>query len=399
VGLLKRGRRSLEDEFGDEMIRLVRQVLGVKAERLPDFALSIPRPGAAAVTMNLRNIYREAETLEGEARLARLRTAVLAMQPGPRPATWEEAKSRLFPALRAASWAAAAGGPGPVRRAWAPFVRLLYAIDSEHGMTFANDSDLGAWGVNQDDVERVSIDNLLHQPMPLAMGDHAALVVGPDGYVSSWLTTPSALCRVAADLGSTLIALAPARDRLLLVRLDDENAVTSALEKALADYESDPRQLSPVPYLVDEGGLVPWKPPAGHRAARIVDRAEHVLAAVEYGFQQRALLDLFSKLGEDVFVARYSLMEHPDGSVWSWSAWVRQVTDGLVPETDYLLLGDNEDKSANLCLRWSDAVALSGEALKREEGYDPPLWRHHGWPEADTLSRLRERATSFPPPP
>ena len=381
------------------MIRLVREVLGVKAERLADFALSIPRHGGAPATMNLHNIYLEAEKLESDARVARLRIAVLAMQPGPRPATWEEAESRLFPALRSASWAAAAGGPGPVRRAWAPFVRLTYAIDSEHGMTFANDGDLEAWGVSQADVERVSIDNLLRQPMPVARDDHGAVVVDPDGYVSSWLTAPSALCRVAADLGSALLALAPSRDRLRLVRLDDENVVTSEVEKALADYESEPRQLSPVPYLVDESGLLSWRPPAGHRAARIVDRAEHVLALVEYGFQQRALLDLLSKLGEDVYVARYSLMEHPDGSVWSWSAWVRQVTDGLVPETDYLLLGDNEDKAANLCVPWSDALSLSGGALKREEGYDPPLWRYHGWPEADVLGHLRERATTFPPPP
>jgi len=111
----------------------------------------------------------------------------------------------------------------------------------------------------------------------------------------------------------------------------------------------------------------------------------------EYGLQLDVLAGLFEKAGVDVFVAKYTLIERPDGSVWSWCAWVRQVTDGLLPRTDYVCLGDNETKSS-LWVRWDDAVRIAGDALHTEPAYSPPRWRVHGWPNDDVMVALRAAA-------
>ena len=101
---------------------LVHGILGLKAKKLDDFALLIESPDGPPVTMNLQNIYVEAQQLDGGARAERLHRAVLAMVPQPRPASWRDAAPLLMPAVRAATWANAMSlsrgpMPQPIRRA------------------------------------------------------------------------------------------------------------------------------------------------------------------------------------------------------------------------------------------------------------------------------------------
>jgi len=402
----RRAAHSPEDELADEVIGLLRDLLGLKARKLDDFALQIVRPGTSPIQMNLHNVYAETRYVDGDERTRRLQAAVMAMVPSPRPATWAEAAPRLLPAVRAASWVAAAGGSAsvagqpqrPFARPLVPFVGVMGAIDSEHAMAFATDADLKAWGVTDDQAIRMASENLARMPIMVNRSGPGIAIVGPDGYVSSWLAVPAALARVAADVGSTVLALAPSRDRLLLLDAKDAPVVVRALENALQEYQEAPRRLSPVPYLVRDDHVEPWRPPAGHPAERIVENATRILASVEYGEQQSKLEDQLLNAGEDVFVAKYSLMQRPDGSMWSWTVWVKQVTNGLVPQADVVLFGDNDSQEARFAVRWGDAVRLSGEALHEEAAFDPPRWRYRGWPGGETLATLREHAVPFPPP-
>ncbi|HYK70872.1 MAG TPA: hypothetical protein VEV45_23230 [Streptosporangiaceae bacterium] len=397
---------SPEDEFADEVIGLVQDLLGLKATKLDNFALQIARPGGTPIQMNLHNVYIEARSVGGDERAQRLRTAILAMVPSTRPATWTDAAPRLLPAVRAASWVAASFSSAPVTgrsampfaRPLVPFVSIMCAIDSEHAMTFATDTDLAAWDVTDEQAIRTASDNLARMPIRVARSGPEAAILDPDGYISSWLAVPSVLAQVAANLGSTVVALAPSRDRLILVDAEDEPAAVRVLETALQEYQSAPRQLSPVPYLVRDGGVEPWQPPAGHPARRTVDNATRILAAVEYGQQQSRLEDELLKAGEDVFIAKYSLMQRQDGSMWSWTAWVKQVTNGLIPQADVVLFGDNDNQEARFAVRWGDAVRLAGQALHEEAAFDPPRWRYRGWPDSETKAALREQAVPFPPP-
>jgi hypothetical protein len=401
-----RASSSPEDQFASEVIALVRGILGLKAKRRDDFALRIERPDGPPVTMNLHNIYAEAQQLDGDARAERLRRAVLAVVPPPRPADWRDAAPLLMPAVRTASWVnamlsttgAKASAAVPFGRPLVPFVKVLCAIDSEHSMSFATGADLAAWGVTDDEALRTASANLARMPCQVRRSGPMALVLGPDGYVSSWLAAPAALARIAADIGGSVIAVAATRDQLILIDAEHPEAAVRMLEPTLEHYQTAARQLSPVPYLVSEAGIAPWAPPVGHPARPIVDKTARYLAAVEYGQQKDMLDDRLAKAGEDVYVAKHTLMQRPDGSMWSWAPWVKQVTNGLLPRADVLAFGDNDHPGAQFAVPWDDTFRLAGDALQEEAEYDPPRWRHHGWPDDNTLALLRANAVPLPPP-
>lgn len=391
---LRRGK-SPEDRFADEVAGLARSLLGARVRSLPGFALRIDRAGGASATMYLHNIYREAAGLEGEDRSSRLRTAVLAMAAPPRPTSWDEAAPLLLPAVRSVSWAAAGGRHDLVRRPLAPLIYLLCAVDSEHAMSFATESDLETWGVTEAEVLDRAVANLAGRQAEIEMGDGIAVVLGPDGYASSWLAVPQFLREVATHLGGTVVAVAADRDSLVLMDVDQRQASADVLRRILADYEEAARQLSPLPYGFDGGQVQEWTPPPGHPAAPVVARAGQVLDGCEYGAQAAQLRELFEKVGEDVFVASHTVMQGPDESLWSWTTWVRQVHDGLLPRADFVILGDDDEKDDVVAVRWEDALRIAGDALEWT-GYDPPRWRHHGWPDERTVGELRGAAATLP---
>jgi hypothetical protein len=202
---------SPENEFATEMIALVRGILGLKAKRLDGFALRIERPDGSPVTMNLQNFYAEAQQLDGDARAERLRRAVLALVPQPRPDNWRDAAPLLMPAVRSTSWAnahiAASEAKVSTARAFGkplvPFVKVLCVIDSEHAMSFATTGDLAAWGVTDDEA--------LH-------------------------TASATLARVAGDIGGSVVAVAATRDQLILIDVDHPDAAARMLEPTLEHY-------------------------------------------------------------------------------------------------------------------------------------------------------------------
>lgn len=393
---------SPEDQFASEVIALVDEILGLEAERVDDFALRIDRPEGGPVTMNLHNIYAEVRQLDGDARTERLRKAVLAMLPPDRPGTWEDAVPQLLPAVRTASWANATTGaartepPAPFGRPLVPFVKVLCAIDSEHSIAFAGVDDLSAWNVSDDEALHTAAENLADLPCEVHRDGPVAMIVGPDGYASSWLAVPGLMAQVAEDIGGTVVTVAPDRELLLLVDTEQQDAAVEVLDAALDRYQAAPRQLSPVPYLVTEAGIAPWSPPDGHPAGPLVDKASHILAAVEYDQQETRLEELLAGAGEDVHVAKHTLMQVADGSYWSWTSWVRQVTSGLLPQADTILFGDNDDPDAGFAVPWDDTLRVAGHLLHEEPEYDPPRWRHTGWPDEETLDALQASAVPLP---
>jgi len=396
--LFRKSTRSPEDQFADEIVALA-QGAGFKAERMDGFRIRLQHAGGSPVIMNLGNIFVEARQLTGEARATRLRTAVLAMSPPPRPASWNEAAPKLMPAVRTVAWLSGPDTAPPINRPLLPFLRSMCAIDAGHAMTYVTDKDLAKWGVDAGQAFDTAAANLEKQSVQVGRAGQIAVVMGPDSYTSSWLAAPAKLRRIAADVGPEVVAVAASRDSLVLVDTADIAATTKVLQEELKAYEEAPRGLSPVPYLVTEGSFQVWDPPKDHPLRHLVHKAQLVLANVEYGFQKSALDERLSKAGEDVFVATYGLNQRPDGSLWSWAVWARQVTNALVPQVDVLLVADNENKKDQFAVRWDDAIKMAGKALAQETTLDPRRWRYRGWPDASILAALRRVAVPFPPPP
>jgi hypothetical protein len=63
-----------------------------------------------------------------------------------------------------------------------------------------------------------------------------------------------------------------------------------------------------------------------------------------------------------------------------------------------LILGDTDQSGTQFAVTWDDAFRVAGEVLHEQAEYDPPLWRHRGWPDDATVALLRASAVPLPPP-
>lgn len=393
----RRGRPSAEDAFASEIVALIHEIHGLKASPADGFALRIELPDGPVI-MNLRTWYTHAQRLAGPARARQLRRAVLGGVPQPRPATWPEAAPRLLPAVRPSSWvnglSAQMGdaGPdaGPFTRPLVPFLSVLCAIDSAHSIEFATAADLATWGVTDDAALRTATANLENMSCEVVGKGSATLIVGPDGYASSWLAVPAALARIAARIGDSVAVMAVDRDQLVLFDTRDHDAAAVLLESCQEHYQTAPRPLSPAPYLVRDTGIEPWEPPPGHPARATARKASLYLAVTEY-HQQAAMLSGRPENAGGVTVASLAVAKLGDGSARSYAAWGKDQASGLIPRADMIAFQDGHPGST-FTVRFGDVLRLAGDALTEEPGYDPPRWRHHGWPDGATLEALRAHA-------
>ena len=387
------GRKSPEDAFTEEIARRVPEVLpGTTARRVEPLTLDITHPDGSTMRMFLHNMMAETDAAPADERGERLRNAVLAMTPTERPETWPAAAPRLMPAIRAIGWAAAhsAGGRRPVMWPFAPFLIAVAAVDSDYAMSYVTAEDLETWGVDAAAVEDAAQQNFAGHGAPLDWAEGEAWVdfVGPTGYVSSWLTRPDALAEAAARVGGDFVALAPDRDTLRLTAIADRTRLARELEATRTAYDQAPRQLSPVPYRVDDGRVVEWEPAPDDPCRDAVHAAKLLLAATEYGIQQPALQE---QMGDDVFVASYGAGARDGGRAFSWSTWGKDVPT-LAPETEFLALAETDEESRMLFVRFTDARRLLPDLVRPAPDCDPPRWSLSGWPTEAQLTELRTLA-------
>src|SRR5262249_38804247 len=180
----------------------------------------------------------------------------------------------------------------------APFLSDLVVIDDADSMAYVYDHDLEEWGIDEDELRTTAIENLWADGIPVSTSGLAGAidVTGPDGYNCSFLVTPDRV-RTLVDampdglpaLGDEFVLLAPHRDVMALIGTADVARLGRALDRVLNVYQEAARQLSPVPYLIDEDRIVPWSPPVDHPLRAAVDLARANLAMVEYGHQKRRL--------------------------------------------------------------------------------------------------------------
>jgi hypothetical protein len=139
------------------------------------------------------------------------------------PRTWEEASLRIRPAVRPVSSVADGSKRGTymVRRSLAPFVKLCFVVDFDHAIGYVSERNLSTWQVDFDTLKQAARDNLLSDGLDLARSGLVTSVLGPEGYVSSWLAVPRALLSAVDEAEPGVVVIAPGRDQLRPVSLAD----------------------------------------------------------------------------------------------------------------------------------------------------------------------------------
>lgn len=352
--------------------------------------------GEEPVTFSPRELAPAIVAAHGPQQATALNHAVdLVLTPVPIE-TWPEASEALMPEVRSDA-DVARRGRGAYSRALAPFLRRVLTVGTDVASVRVSQRDVKRWNVANAALWKRALSNLnRHAPDAEALTGNlegAFLITNPSGRAASWLLAPDALAPVLARTEGTPLLVAPARDVLIVVGSDSVEAL-EALEATAHDYGTDPRGLSPVPYVVEAGAIEPWQPPRHHPLRAAVHRNAVAQVQVEYAGQAERLAPSFAEEGRDVRVSDVVVYTHAETEM-TCCTWVRELSDQLLPRTD--LIGfvsvdpDAEARPEPFRVDWDVVAEVVGADLAEEEGHLPPLYHVGGWPE-EHIEELRERA-------
>lgn len=384
------------DALVDELCREIEATMpDVSIERHGDsLALSAQDTGPPAM-LYPRNFADGLDSLAPDERRTAVRRIVRSLSAGQPEGDLEELTPRLFPAVRAWSWTAAAVG-ATVSRPIAPFVEAAVAVDDQVTMSFVTAGDLDAWRTDWDEVWHRAVQNFATAPLGLDRVDGytgVGAVRGPEAYVSSALICPDRLRELGRELPGSAdrVVMAPTRDEVYLATVDDLDGLEALAALGEQRLREDPRAISPVLYRLGGQGLVPWEPGPEHPMASAVARSWALLAGAEYGAQQARLDELFEEQGSAAYVATLMLFQPSDGApVATGTTWSEGVTEALIPRADYVtfLFDDGSD----ILVRWSDVLQIAGDWLIRDDSFGLARWRYSALPDEPHLDALRQRA-------
>jgi hypothetical protein len=374
---------------------MVRRAKGVTAVENgdDDFTFKVGRRGAGPLVMHLHNLWSDIQGKPAAERRAMIQQYVLAIRGAAvtkGPTSWSDAAPRLMPAVRSGSF----GLPSPIELIsipMAPFVQLFTALDHPDHMAYVTIKNATEWGIDHAVIRARAAANLRGAALPTAQHPRvrgARGVLGPDGYVSSWLAVPDRLRETAGQLPGRPLAVAPTRDLLAVVGEDDAEAVIAILRWGLELFRESARSLSPVLYALDDSNLQHWVPPLQHPAASSQKLACLILEASEYGRQAQSLAHAVG----DESVPSVEVFQRRDGAPRSVTVWMRGVR-ALVPRAEFVHLKDVEKQETAFTVRWEDAMAVAGDSVQlvADLGLDTalPRWRVTDWPPPDVVERLR----------
>jgi hypothetical protein len=277
------------------------------------------------------------------------------------PDEWQEVCPRLRPVLRGSTPPVTDGITPPLRRPALPFLSEFVVVDLPDTMTYVSPDQLAGWGVDADQVFQSARSNLSGAVLQGVADEPVVVQFMDDGdaYWTSHLLLDGWLSRLAGQVGGVPVAFAPERGTLV-VTADGSAHLPGLFARAEQAYVSSPRAITPMGYVSDERGrTVPYEAPEGHPLHRCVQRAEALLAAMEYTRQAESL----GKEAAEVVVVGSEAQGWRTRAVWSRDEPV------LLPRADEVLVGAT-------VMPWADLESY----LTRADDLEPARWHAQSWP-------------------
>jgi len=295
----------------------------------------------------------------------------------------ETVRGQLLPAVRAGMYfdyalqMKATDEPPKDAAVFAPIGEVTgagIAVDREASMMIATQKQLETWGVTLEQAMEIATKNLAANGVPFREVQ-PGLWTSPahDNYDSSRIFLYEEIAKL--KLRGTVVAVIPNRDTLYLASADDGKALLAMAD--LADKASEePRPIHTVPLCLTGRTWKDCEPGPTPE----VKRRMHALATTGrqslYAEQKEPLQE---RLGDDVFVASYTVVQTRDGTqVASYATWTKTVPT-LLPHADFIgfieLDGTEPDLKPNMIgmVPWDRVMKLLGARL-RPDGRSPPRW-------------------------
>ena len=248
------------------------------------------------------------------------------------------------------------------------------AVDREASMMIATTKQLEEWGISLAQAMDIATKNLAAKGVAFREVQ-PGLWTSPahDNYDSSRIFLFDEIAKL--KLRGTVVALIPNRDTVFLAGAEDAKALLAMADLAEKASE-EPRPIHTVPLCLSGrtwADCVPAPTPE-------VKRRYHELATIGrqslYAEQKDALQE---RVGEDVFVASYTVVQTQDKKqLASYATWTRTVPT-LLPHADFIGFIELEGTEPDLKPRmlgmvpWDKVMKLLGKRLS-PDGRSPPRW-------------------------
>ena len=353
--------------------------------------------------ISTKNLYAEYLKLPAEERapaLLRTATSFSELSPDGHDPELAEVRAKLLPAVRAGMYfdfdlQSKIEKPLSDSKDQPVFVKLGevtgagVAIDQEASMMIATSKQLEKWNISIEAALALAVENLAAKGTPF-QSVQPGLWTSPahDNYDSSRILLLEEIKKLG--LKGTIVAMIPNRDTLYLASSQDAAALLAMADLAEKASE-EPRPIHTVPLCLSGTTWSDCEPgPTPEVKTRM-----HAIATMGrqslYAEQKDALQE---KLGEDVFVASYTVLQEKTSSrLVSYATWSRTVPT-LLPKADrigFVEYADNDPDAKPKVLGmvpWDKAMQILGSRLK-PDGRNPPRWATgEYWPTKAELARL-----------
>jgi hypothetical protein len=261
---------------------------------------------------------------------------------------------------------------------------LSLAYDWPHAVQSVNGQNLETWNVSFYEAMEVARDNLTEATLGYAhIGKHFYAFMSGDTYDASRIAL---INRVESlEVIGKHVAMVPNRETLLITGSEDDANLQILVSRA-RDALKEPYPLCGLPLILEDGQWQDWEIPADFPSALAFQQLKIAWLAPLYDQQETDLKLLFQKQGQDIFVARFFILENnQDGRVLSWCVWSRGV-ESLLPVTDRVAFFKSED-CAPIFASWSAVTTACGHFMHLTDDY-PHRYRVSEFPDDAILEKI-----------
>lgn len=213
---------------------------GIGFELLDDGRYEL-KTQAGDIKVALDNLSRQYSRSQDEATVSRFIDSILsglASLP-----TWQDAQAHVFPMLESTEVKI---GANTIRRALTDSTRLLLVYFNEDVgiVRFLRGSDLGDWGIAENDAWRVAAETLDHEMQAtnvsyIDAGDlRLGVIEAHEPYKASLIRAPSLRSKVEHELGWPIYAVAPSRGFVYLLAQKDVDQIGRLGDVVLKQFKS-----------------------------------------------------------------------------------------------------------------------------------------------------------------
>jgi uncharacterized protein YtpQ (UPF0354 family) len=380
-----------KDDFAKHMMDTIRQT-GEKGKIVYDSEeFSLRGEGKTYAAMFLTNAYREycAAPFADRSRIVRHYVRNWFSASKEMPEDFEDVKPDLLPVVRSRAHfeiisMESDGSRSLTHEPLAEHLGIGIVYDLPESMRSISQASFDAWGVTFYEALEVAMENLLSLPSKFigpGDGEGAYLSTTGDNYDASRLLIKDAIrgFQVKGDP----IAMVPNREKLIVVGSEDGLGL-AWMAKLATKALKDPRPISGIALRLDGDEWTPWMPPPSHPSYKDFKQLQLQTFGQDYAQQKDMLDKLHEKNGEDVFVANFSAIKAPDGTLISYATWT-ETTNSLLPKTDVLVLGRLGTEPR--MVEWPRVVEEAGDLMAAVDIY-PPRFRVREFPSETQLAAM-----------